>query len=52
MIEITDAAQAILTRLDDAYVGIDTDDIDAAKAIWKRLLDADTDDEQEAELCA
>jgi hypothetical protein len=44
-------AQAILTRLDDAYAGIEPDDKAAVTAIWIDLL-TDTDDEQEAELCA
>jgi hypothetical protein len=43
---ITDAAQAILTRLDAMYAGIDTDDKAAITAIWIDLL-TDTDDEQE-----
>jgi hypothetical protein len=40
-------AQAILTRLDAMYAGIDSDDKAAITAIWIELL-TETDDEQEA----
>jgi hypothetical protein len=43
---ISDAAQAILTRLDAMYAGIEPDDKAAVTAIWIELL-TDTDDEQE-----
>ena len=40
---ITDAAQAILTRLDTAYAGIDPTDKTAVTALWERLLSDDTE---------
>ena len=49
MIPITDAAQAILTRLDTAYAGIDPTDKTAVTEFWERLLSDDTETQESEE---